>query len=265
MANTTRHPTDALHDALDDRLDAAQRAALDEHLATCADCRRELDALAWTKDRVGTAARTVETPDDLESHLKEALDREESRAAGPGQPGTSTRRYWLAAAAAVTVLGIGWILRSAQTTNPPAQAAADFRALVSGAAPVSFQTADPSALETQLRTAQLRFAVRVFDFGMMNYTLLGGGVHRFAGSTSARFAYRSSDGRTLVCQMYEGRIDELPPPAERRRQNDIDFLIYREGELTVVFWQEGDVVCVLVADGDREAAIRLAFAKAVKL
>jgi hypothetical protein len=32
-----------------------------------------------------------------------------------------------------------------------------------------------------------------------------------------------------------------------------------------VFWQEGDVLCVLVADGDTEAAIRLAYAKAVKV
>jgi hypothetical protein len=65
--------------------------------------------------------------------------------------------------------------------------------------------------------------------------------------------------------MYEGRTSALPAPAERRRQNDIDFLVYREGGLTFVFWQEGDVVCVLVADGDSESAIQLAFAKAVKV
>lgn len=100
---------------------------------------------------------------------------------------------------------------------------------------------------------------------MMNYSLIGGGVHRFQEQPSALFAYRSADGRAVVCQMYEGEVTELPEPAERRRQNDIDFLVYRKGDLTIVFWEEGDVLCVLVADGDSESAIRLAFAKAVKV
>jgi hypothetical protein len=126
-------------------------------------------------------------------------------------------------------------------------------------------TADPSTLEARLRAAGLSFAARVFDFGMMQYTLAGGGVHRFQGRPSALFAYRGADGRAVLCEMYEGQTSALPPPAERRRQNDIDFLVYREGELTIVFWQEGDVVCVLVADGDSESAIQLAFAKAVKV
>jgi hypothetical protein len=41
--------------------------------------------------------------------------------------------------------------------------------------------------------------------------------------------------------------------------------VYHEGDLTSIFWQEGTVVCVLVATGEREAAIRLAFAKAVNV
>jgi hypothetical protein len=41
--------------------------------------------------------------------------------------------------------------------------------------------------------------------------------------------------------------------------------MYREGDVTVVFWQEGSVVCVLAANGDAGAAIKLAYAKAVRV
>jgi hypothetical protein len=171
--------------------------------------------------------------------------------------------YWLAAAAGL--IAIVWIFNRSSVPAAPAQAAADFRSFSSGSSTLEVQTTDPATLEARLLTAGLPFAARVFDFGMMKYSLAGGGVHRFQGRLSALFAYRSADGRAVLCQMYEGQTSALPPPAERRRQNDIDFLIYREGELTVVFWQEGDVVCVLVADGDSESAIQLAFAKAVKI
>jgi hypothetical protein len=55
-----------------------------------------------------------------------------------------------------------------------------------------------------------------------------------------------------------------PPPA-RLAGLLPSFLIYRRGALTLVFWQEGDVICVLASDIAPEAAVALAFAKAVKL
>jgi hypothetical protein len=65
--------------------------------------------------------------------------------------------------------------------------------------------------------------------------------------------------------MYEGSVSDLPDPIERRTNDSIDFYLHREGELTLVFWQEGGVVCVLVGDGDPEAVLGLAFAKAVRV
>jgi hypothetical protein len=65
--------------------------------------------------------------------------------------------------------------------------------------------------------------------------------------------------------MYEGQVAALPPPAERRTNDGIEFLVYRDGDVTVVFWQEGEIACALAANGDPEAAVRLAFAKAVKV
>jgi hypothetical protein len=65
--------------------------------------------------------------------------------------------------------------------------------------------------------------------------------------------------------MFEGATGELPPAAEQREHDGIQFRIYRSAGLTLVFWQEGSIVCALAADGDPEEAIQLAYAKAVKV
>ena len=269
MADPANHPSDLLQDAIDGRLDPSHRAALDAHLATCDRCRREMTALRWTKMQLANSVPPVDASFDLAGQLRQTLDEEDrqSSRSAPQPPARSAVRsrvvYWLAAAAAV--IALVWIANRSDVPSAPAQAAVDFRAFSPGSTPLEIRTADPATLEARLRAAGLPFAARVFDFGMMNYSLTGGGVKRFQGRPSALFAYRSADGRAVVCQMYQGEISELPVPIDRRRQNDIDFLVYREAELTVVFWQEGDVLCVLVADGDAEAAIRLAYAKAVKI
>lgn len=50
-----------------------------------------------------------------------------------------------------------------------------------------------------------------------------------------------------------------------REHNGIAFQVYREGDLTLVFWQEGDVVCVLTSAAPAEDVVQLAFAKAIRV
>jgi anti-sigma factor RsiW len=265
MADAASHPTDLVQDAVAGRLDEAQRAVLDAHLATCERCRRELAALRWTRVQL---ASSVEAPPDIVEDLRAALDAEDDRARDGGRPAPPRvglrSAVLLGIGTAAALVAIVWVANRSAAATAPVEAAAIFRAISSGATTFEVRTADPVALESRFRNARLPFAARVFDFAMMRYALVGGGLQQFQGRDSALFAYRSDDGRLLVCQMYVGDIDELPAPTERRRQNDIEFLVYRSGELTIVFWDEGDVLCVLVADGDAEAAIRLAFAKAIK-
>src|SRR2546427_8170509 len=90
-------------------------------------------------------------------------------------------------------------------------------------------------------------------------------LFRSRGRPSALFAYRGPEGRDLVCQMYEGRLEELPRSDDVREHNGITFQVYRAGRLTVVFWQEGAVVCVLASDAEAETVIQLAYAKAGKV
>lgn len=270
MSDASRHPTDLLQEVVAGRLAGDQRALVDAHLAICAQCRRELDALRWAKTQLVKAADETTIPDDLQVRLRRALDEEDARAGRqPATMETDRKRAgsvpwvrWVAAAAAIVVSV--W-LGTRSSTTPVEQAINDFRQFTTGSLPLEVQTTDPQLLQSRLREANLSFAARVFDFGMMDYRLVGGGLNRVAGQPSALFAYQGPGDRALVCQMYAGSVRDLPPPTSRRSNEGVEFLVYREGDLTVVFWQEGTVVCVLVANGDSEAAIKLAFAKAERV
>jgi hypothetical protein len=149
--------------------------------------------------------------------------------------------------------------------DPVGAAADDFFRFRANALPLQLITDQPTELERLLAGEGLDFATRVFDFGMMDYRLAGGGVHRLAGRESALFAYLGADGRRLVCEMYRGTIDDLPPPFAEREVNGIRFRIYRREDVTLVFWPESSMVCVLATDADQETAIGLAAAKAVRV
>jgi len=270
------HPIEALHAAVNGRLGPQDQAALDAHLAVCAECRRELQAMTALARELEGSLGGDEGPVDLEARLSSALDEEDRRQLAAARPPTATASpghasavrtwRWAAAAAAIAAAVVLTILWSERRPAPsaPVQVAGDFRRFVAGELPLPSRTTEPAALERTLAAASLGFEARVFDFGMMAYQLVGGGVHRVGTAPSALFAYTGPDALRLLCQMYPGRIADLPPPDERRSNDGIEFLVYRQGEVTVVFWQEGEIICALAADGDAEAAVKLAFAKAVR-
>jgi anti-sigma factor RsiW len=277
-----QHPIGALQDAVDGLLTAAERATLDAHLAVCDACRGELEALVWVKGQsAGPGRTTVDVPADLESGIRLLLDDEDAARApmaagsprlpeaggtgtgpGPARRNISGRLGWLAAAAVIAV--VVWIATRPASGRLPDLIASDFRSFAAGSLPLEIETADPPALESHLARSGLGFPARVFDFGMMDYRLIGGGRHRAGDAPSALFAYQGGATLRMICQMYVGRVEDLPPPTERRTNEGIDFLVYRNDDVTLVFWQEGAIVCVLAANGDAEAVIRLAFAKAVR-
>jgi anti-sigma factor RsiW len=72
-----------LQDALDGRLPAAERAAVDAHLAECERCRRREQALRWTKVRLAGAADALPVPADLTGQLARALAAADADGAAP--------------------------------------------------------------------------------------------------------------------------------------------------------------------------------------
>jgi anti-sigma factor RsiW len=111
--------------------------------------------------------------------------------------------------------------------------------------------------------AGLGFDPRVLDLAMMGYHLVGGSIEVINGHRIALFAYRTDADRVVLCAMYLGNA-AANAGGEVRRHAGIDFYVYRVEGKTVVLWQEGAVTCALVADGDPEAVVSLAFAKAMR-
>jgi hypothetical protein len=262
MADDAKHPTDVLQDALDHRLDPARQAEVEAHLKSCSSCRHELMALRWTKAQAASLKR-VDEPFALGDRLRSALDEEDRRAGGSVTARRRSLGPWLATAAAVAAAV--WISSWFLVPSVPLAVAEELRAYASGEFSVERRTAVPSELEAYFAQRGLPFPVRVFDLGMMNYGLEGGGLREVDGREGALILYRGTDGRILLCRMYAGSVGELPTPLERRSNQDNAFHVYRDGEVTLVFWQEGDVVCVLAGDADTETVVQLAFAKAVKV
>ena len=265
MTDNTRHPADELQLLLDGRLPAERRAAVEEHVARCQRCQRELDAVRRVKAAVREDLPERAVPPDVVARVSAALAAETGgrlarryRAARFRRRGAILGLSLAAAAALVVVM--------ARRSGPDLveAVAQDFASYRAATLALQLETQDPRALERFFAGGRVPFATRVFDFGMMGYRLAGGQVHRLAGRLSALFAYENAHGRLVVCQMYQGQLSELPPSAEEREQEGIRFRIYRTGSLTLVFWQEGLVVCVLVTDGESEEAVQLAYAKAIK-
>lgn len=265
MTDSREHPRDALHELLDGRLAGAERVTLEAHLASCARCRAELALLDAARSATRESLAAGPAPPGLETRVRAALDRDDEA----GEAFDARGRRMLPRA----VWALGWVLSTVLAVvlifawtrlDLPTESARDFRALSRGQLALSLKTGDPVGLERRLVEGGIGFPPRVLDLDMMGWRLAGGRVNRLARRPSALFAYQDDRGRWLVCQMFAGKVDELPREAERRTREGIDFFVYERDGVTSVFWQEGTVVCVLASDLPREEVVQLAFAKAMK-
>ncbi len=250
-----RHYGDEIQDLLDRRLEPGREEELRSHLDACQRCRLEYEAMIWVKS-AAASARDAHLPASLEAAIRDALARED-RSRVP-------RRALLAAAAGV-LLGLGggaWlVLRS--RSSLPAAVAHDYERFRSGELTLQTRVTSPEGVEAFFRNNGITFRTRVLNLAMMRFALMGGRVHELHGRLSALFVYRGDGARMLVCQMYPGRLEELPPPDVVHDHRGFRFQVYHQGSITAVFWQEGETVCVLAGDfGDWEV-LALAFEKAM--
>lgn len=122
------HVTDHLSAYLDDELDAAGRAAVDAHVAACADCAATLDSLRRIVGHAATVTSHDAPPSgELWSGILDRIECEAASASPRPLPFRQTRRVsmaaWQLAAAAVLLIAVSgataWFLRGATsgTTN----------------------------------------------------------------------------------------------------------------------------------------------------
>ena len=270
MSARAGHLGDAIQDLLDGRLGEAERAQAQAHLQACPRCRRELESLRQVKEAVAAHAARQPVPARLSEAIAQTLDREDLRARAVTSHRRSSVRpklrwalgFGLAAMAAFVSVLL-WIARA--PAGLPAAVAQDFAEFRAGGLSLDLHTEEPRDLERFFAARGIGFETRVFDLGMMNYRVAGGRIHKLQGRPSALFVYQGPGDARLLCQMYEGQLDELPPATETLEHNGIAFRVYRQDGHTAVFWPEGKVMCVLVSDLDPSEVIRLAFAKAVRV
>ena len=273
MPTPPRHYKDELQDWLDQRLDAATCDEVERHLETCAECRREYEAMAWTKQQTTKHFVPVGAPAELRERILQSLRAERPltvvEMAAPAVE-TAHPSFWqkqlrplLAAAAVVLLAGILAGVYFLKPTSLPEVAVRDFRAYTAQQLALELSTGDVKAMEKYFTEHGVPFNTRVFDLGMMNYQLVGGRVQQPGAKPRALFVYRGPANEKLVCQMFAGKVDELPKGATLRENKGHSFYIYQKDAVTAVFWQEGSVVCVLVSDIAPEQVVQLAFAKAM--
>lgn len=268
--SATAHPGEQLADFVDGRLDATADEAVRAHLETCADCRAIHRELVAGRDAAATLRIDAPMPADLLASIARQLDAEPPVAsvADPRALAVPVGVHpaWRVALGALAAAALVALYLQIGAVEPgldlPAQAARDVAAVGSRTLPLTLTSSDAAALERYFAgTPGPR--VRVIDLSMMQITLEGGLRHALAGRPSALYAYRTPSGARLVCQMYEGRLADLPPPAEVRESNGFRFQVYTRDGITLVFWQEGDLVCVLASELQAEEVIALAQAKAM--
>ena len=263
---STAHPGDRLVDFVDGRLDAASADAVRAHLAGCPDCRAlEAELRAAVAASAALRGDVIEMPADLFASVSRALDAETVRAAAP-VPVTRIHPVVRALVSAAAVAALVVLYLQVGTPRPasdvPTLVARDLAALGSRSLPFAVQARDAATLE-QYFAASSGPRVRVIDLAMMQITLEGATRHLLAGRPSGLYSYQTPSGARLVCQMYEGRLADLPPPERVRDENGFRFQIYTRGRVTVVFWQEGDLVCVLASELPAAEVVALAVAKAM--
>lgn len=251
------HPRiEEIEEMADGRLSTEARQQIELHLERCQTCRGERDRIAGTRQVLRAALSGAEdVPDLLRARIAAALEKESGR----------RRRSWLlpAGLAAAAVLAIAMMLLFDRPDDFPTAAVHDFDAVNAGKLPLQFQTADAAQLQAWF-DSQLSIPSRVFDLGMMGYRLVGGRIDELRGRRSALFVYRRDEGGIVICEMFEGVTSSLPPGAERRQNNGIDFFVFQRDGATAIFWQEGEVVCVLASRINRDDVIALAYAKAMR-
>lgn len=261
--STPGHPLERLADFVDDRLSGVEADDIRQHLAGCAACRVELQWMAAGRRAAQAARQADAVPTDLRARLTSALDDIDAAATTPRPAPVSRRAVWTGlAAAAVLVLYLvaPWRGGPADVVE---RARAEYLAVRGGAAALALRTGEAAALQRYFDEAADWPRIRVIDLGMMGWTLEGGARRRSGNVPVALYAYRSASGADLVCQMYPGRLAELPPPAAVRHENGFEFRTYTRDGVTLVFWQEGELVCVLAADLPAAEVLALAIAKAM--
>jgi hypothetical protein len=158
------------------------------------------------------------------------------------------------AAAGIAVL----ILARRGPEDPPSSAVRDWARIASGRLHLEMRSTSPAAVSRFFLERGLPFRVDPETLALPGFRLSGARVHVMAGRPSALVVHRDPRNRIVVCQRFEGRLEELPSPDRVFLRDPAKVHLYRSSRGSAVFWQDGSVTRSLASDVSEEELVSLA-------
>lgn len=232
-----------LESYLDEELDAARRADVEQHLAGCTACSEVYARLRRQKDAIKAAAPYYDAPPGLRESIRGALRRD----AGTARPRTQevpppvrqTSWRWLAVAASLLlVASVAWNLvqlgsRASQQVTE-ALVASHVRSLI-GEHLMDVASTDQHTVKPWF-AGKLDFAPDVRDFAAQGFPLVGGRVDYLAGRRVAALIYHRRQHVINLFIWPDGSSSAGKTPISR---NGYNLLSWNRGPMT--YWAVSDV------------------------
>jgi anti-sigma factor RsiW len=229
---------------VDGEVDDAQAAAVERHIAECAECQAFCADAAALSDAIRSSATRHVAPPKLRERVAAALEaadggnivRPDWRAASDAR--ASPRSFWMGALGGMGVTGLAASLAMLVMLPPSATTLADqvtdahTHALMSGHA-IAVASSDHHTVKPWF-AGRIDISPPVQDFASQGFKLTGGRVDKVAGARAAVLTYQH--GRHEVdLYVWADRGSTLPQSAVRHGYH-------------LVFWRSGDLNFAAISD-----------------
>ncbi len=164
----------------------------------------------------------------------------------------------MALAVAATLL---LVLSRRAPEDLPSSAVRDWSRIASGRLHLDMRSTSPSAVSRFFLERGVSFRIEPGTIALPGYRLVGARVHAIGGRRSALAVHRDARNKIVVCQMFEGRVEELPRPDRVVLSNGESVRLYRSRGGRAVFWQDGTLTRSLASDLPEHQLVRLAFSR----
>jgi len=238
---------------VDNELGAEERAVIDAHLQSCADCSRACAQEQFLKRQLNLTGRAVRAP----AALRRSLERK-SAAAAAVEGDFSKWRFaswfefpaWRPASVVALVLVIvaSFLYTQRRADNVGVAAIESHRSILSGKTTL-VRSDNPAALREELaRAVGDRFQPVAFDLSIMQLYPVSGFVQKIGGRDVLVTVYQGA-GPAITCFTFLGSEADAPQGAEKFYDDDmrLNFYSFSGDGVNGILHREGDVICVLVS------------------
>ena len=238
---------------VDNEAGAEERAAIDAHLQSCADCSRAYAQEQLLKRQVNLTARAVSAP----AALGQSVERKNATALA-AENNSLKRRFagwfefpaWRSGLVAGLLLVIvaSFLYTQRRADNLGVAALETHLSILSGKTDL-IRSDNPATLRRELaRAVGDRFQPVAFDLSMMQLYPVAGFVEKIGGRDVLVTVYQGV-GPAITCFTFLGSEADAPEGAEKFYDADMRLNLYsfsRDG-VNGILHREGGVICVLVS------------------